>query len=148
VMEPGERLTSSDVVVRPLRRPDRERTMPHIPGGNEPYRGRGDQSGPGAPRVSGQRPTRMPNPPLPGRGGAPYNPGNPGAPGAGRTGQQEQQRPGYDQPGYNQPGYNPRGGAPGHQQGTVPPYGPYAPYDPYTGYPAGPQEQRPGGAPE
>ncbi len=154
--EQDERVTPSDVVVRPLRRSwgaqegregrdtspysGRDRATPHIPGGNDPYQRRGGDQGhaQGQPqhpsRPSANRPgyQRGQNAPASQRGsGAPYNPG------AGGQGGQDQ-RPGA--PGYDRPPYG--------QRGEVPPYAPYNPYEPYPGYPTAPQQgtshERPG----
>ncbi len=154
--EPGERVTSSDVVVRPLRRSwsgqnGRDRAMPHIPGGNEPYRGREAEQGQSAQgqgqfgqpagqgqsgqgRAPGNRPgfqrgQHQQGQPGGARGNAPYSPGA-GAAGGQQSGQD--QRPGA--PAYERLPYG--------QRGDVPPYAPYGPYEQYPGYPTGPQQDR------
>jgi len=110
---------------RPYRRFDR--VMPHVPGGNDPYRRRGQDQGAGGRQgqqgPQGQRPAGQPPAQQgPARGG-PYSPGA-----GGRAQPPSGPNPGYE----GQPPYGP-GAQNGGGQNGISPYGPPNPYD-YTGY--------------
>jgi transcription termination factor Rho len=120
-------------------RTSRERIQPHVPGGADPYRDRGRQTGQrsggaNAPRMSSGHTSQrgqFSNPPA-GRGNTPYSPGGRG----------EHASPSSSQPPISSQDM-PYASAGGQNSNNTPiPGGPYSGYDPYDPYAFDPRDSR------